>query len=191
MPLLEFGDGDIAVAPFQQLRLQALGLDDGPHQPEGEGRRRAFPQDAERHCRAGRAAHASDAVGDGHPAGRLAVDLPDVVSRQYPRLEGRRVLDGGVHQQFAVAAVQHDADAAEGAGHVHLHLGIVGFGQIAAVRVERGQHAVDGAGQKLLVVDLLHVAGLNDGDHLPEHAQIFGVASAGFSQLLQRRDEQQ
>ena len=86
-----------------------------------------------------------------------------------------RVLDGRHDREHAVAVRDLDAEAAEAALRVDLELLVELGREVGAVRVERGEHAVDGALDQLLGVDLLDVVLLDDRQDVGERLEVLVV----------------
>ena len=82
-----------------------------------------------------------------------------------PSSRGRRLVDRCDHLDEAFLHRDLDADPAELALGLHLHLPELVRAHVARVRVERGEHAVDGALDQLRFVRWLDVVGA----HLLEH----------------------
>src|SRR6185436_1218821 len=83
-----------------------------------------------------------------------------------------RVLDRRDHLDEAVFHADLDAEAAELALRADLQL-LEGFlVEVGGMRVEAGEHAVDGLGDELLVLHRLDVVGLDGAEDLGERAQL-------------------
>jgi hypothetical protein len=125
----------------------------------------------------GLAAHALDRVVQGHALHRRVVELDDQVAGLDAGAEGGRVLDGRDHLDEAVLHADLDAQAAELALGADLQF-LEGFGvEVGRVRVEVGEHAVDGLGDELLVLDRLDVALLDRAEHLGMNARSSSTGS--------------
>ena len=85
------------------------------------------------------------------------------------------------------SAVLHrdlDAEAAELALHLHLHVAEVLGVHVARMRIERGQHAVDRRLDELLVGDLLDIIGAHPLEHLAEQIELavgVGIGRGGVA----------
>ena len=66
-----------------------------------------------------------------------------------------------------------DAEAAELAAGLHLHVVEVVGGQVAGMRVERGEHAVDRGLDQLLGLDLLDILGADAFEDVAEQVELF------------------
>ena len=82
--------------------------------------------------------------------------------------------------------VHFDAEAAELAGGVFLHVGVVDRLQIAGVRIERGQHAVDRGVDQLLLVGRIDIFGADAVEHFAEQRQV-GIDLVGLRGAVRRR----
>ena len=91
-----------------------------------------------------RAAHLVDGLVQVEALDRLAVDLRDDVVGENPGTRGRRVVDRRDDLHEAVFHRHLDAEAAEFAAGLHLHVTEALGVHVARMRIERGQHAVDG-----------------------------------------------
>jgi hypothetical protein len=85
----------------------------------------------------------------------------DIVARLDPCAPGRRVLGRGDDLHGAVLDRDAEPETAVIAVGRSLELVEVGCFDIGAMRVERGEHAVDRALDERLVVDLVHIIGLH------------------------------
>ena len=89
-----------------------------------------------------------------------------------PGLGGRRVVDRRDDLDQAVLHRDLDAEAAELAAGLHLHVAVFLGVEIARMRVERGQHAVDRRLDQLLVADLLDIFGAHPLEHVAEQLEL-------------------
>jgi hypothetical protein len=130
--------------------VEQLGLDRGDHdlgadQVEAQQPRLALAVDVQGHRRVGRAAHAVDRLVAGEVLGGVGPDLDDVVTGLDAGAERRRVLDRLGHRELALDHADLEPEPAELAAGRHVHLARrLGVHEVR-VRIERGQHAVDGA----------------------------------------------
>jgi hypothetical protein len=170
--LLELGDAHVAEIGLHQLLLDALDLDDRAGEGDGQGLGLALAHHGEHDVGAGLAAHLLDRVVQGHALHRAVIQLDNEVAALDAGLEGGGVLDGGDHLDEAVLHAHFDAQAAEFALGAHLEF-LEGFVvEIGGMGVEAGQHAVDGLGDELLVLDRLDVVTLDLAEDFAEGAQI-------------------
>ena len=122
----------------------------------------------------------STASGRVMPCDRLAVDMRDEVAGLQPGARRRRVVDRRDHLDQAVLHRDLDAEPAELAAGLHLHVAEVLGVHVARMRVERGQHAVDRGFDQLLVGDLLDIVGAHALEHLAEQVELpIGVGRVG------------
>ena len=106
---------------------------------------------------------------------RLAVDLGDEVAGLDPGPGGRRVVDRRDDLDQAVLHGDLDAEAAELAPGLHLHVAVLLGVEIARMRIERGQHAVDRRLDQRLVADLLDIFGADPLEDVAEQLELRGT----------------
>ena len=115
------------------------------------------------------------------------VELDDEVAGLDARAVGGRVLDGADHLDEAVFHADFDAEPAELALGADLQL-LERFGvEVGRVRIQAGQHAVDGFGDQLLVVDRLDVVALDAAEDLGEGTQFLDRQRPGSVPLRDGR----
>ena len=117
--------------------LDRVDADDVAHHLHVEGLVDALAHDRERDRRVDRAAHLLDRLLQREPDDLLVVEVGDEVVGQQAGLGGGRVVDGRHHLDDAVLHGDLDAEAAELAAGLHLHVVIVLGAQVGGVRVER------------------------------------------------------
>lgn len=91
---------------------------------------------------------------------------------QHAGLIGGRVVDGGHDLHQAVFHGDLDAQPAELAARLHLHVAVVLWREVARMRIERAQHAVDRGLHEGRVVGNLHIVGSNALEHVAEEVQL-------------------
>ena len=106
------------------------------------------------------------------PLHRVVVDLGDQVARQDAGLRRRRIVDRRDHLDEAVLHRDLDAEPAELAVSRLLHVVPGLLVHVARMRIERGDHAVDGAFDQLGVVGLLDIVGPDPLEHLAEQIEL-------------------
>ena len=102
----------------------------------------------------------------------LIVDVGDHVARQDAGLGRGRIVDRRDHLDEAVFHRDLDAEPAELAMGGLLHVAPALLIHVARMRIERGDHAVDGAFHQLGIVGLLDVAGLDPLEHVAEQIEL-------------------
>ena len=107
-------------------------------------------------------------------------------------LGGRRIVDGRDDLEDVVLHRDLDAEAAELALGLDLHvLEALGV-HVARMRIERGEHAVDGRFDQLAVVGLLDIVGAHALEHVAEQVELLvsvgdgcvGAAHQGIAAAL-------
>ena len=168
------------------LRAHRLDLDHVADDLEFLHLFRGAAHDLELHRRVDRAAHLVDRLVERHALGRIVVDRRDDVARHHARLGGRRVVDRADDLDQAVLLRHFDAETAELAVGLHLHVAIGLRVHVARVRVERTQHAVDRRFDQLRLVGLLDVVVANLLEHVAEQIELaIGVGGGGEGALRQ------
>ena len=169
--LVEAGDPDIADVGALEVRLHRLDLDVGAGELHVEGLA-ALAADRELDIAVDGTAHLLHGLVQRQSLHLLAVDLHDVVVRLDPGARGGRVVDRRDDLDEAVLHGDLDAEAAELAAHLRLQVAKILRIEIARVRIERAQHAVDGGLDELLVVRLLDIVGADTLQHLSEEIEL-------------------
>ena len=183
---LELRDADVAHARFQQLAAHRLHLDDVAHDGEHDGLRDALALQRQGDGALGLAAHHLDGFFQPHVLGGGVADLDDQVAGLDAGLGRGGALDGRDHLDEAVLGADLDAQAAELALGVDLQFLEGVLVQIGRVRIQPGEHAADGVGDQLVVLDGLDVVGLDGAEDFAELAKLVqrkdvaaGVAAFG------------
>src|SRR6185312_16180070 len=118
------------------------------------------------------AAHLVDGLLQGHSLHRLAVQREDQVARLDAGLGGGRIVDRRHHLDDAVLHRDFDAEPAELAPGLDLHV-LVDLGvHVAGVRVERREHALDGILHQRLLVDRLDIVAPHPLQHVAEQVEL-------------------
>ncbi|MNQ88019.1 hypothetical protein D3C85_1032680 [compost metagenome] len=180
--------------PPDGVVVQHLGLDrlHADLRARDRDRERAFlalAVDRQRDLGAGLAAHALDRLLQRQAAHGLVVDAGDQVARLDAGAEGGGVLDRVDDLDQAFLLRDLDPQAGKAAARAFLQFLEVLLVQVGRVRVEAGDHALDGFGQQLLVIHRLHVLALDlaeDVGHQPEL-----VERQGAGRVLGRRRDLQ
>ena len=158
---------------------------------------RALALDLEPGLGIDRTLHLVDGLLERQPLNLVVVDLGDQVAGQDAGLGRRRVVHRRHDLDQAVLHRDLDAEPAELAVGRLLHVlpGLVIH--VTRMRVQRGDHAVDGAFDQLAVVGLLDIVGPDPLEHLAEQIELrIGVSAhrgpgdADRQRALGRRDEQ-
>ena len=135
----------------------------------------------------GRAAHALDGLGQGEAQHRFVVEMGDQVAGLQTRAMRRRVVDRRDHLDEAVLHRDLDAEPADLAAALDLHFPEILGVQIARMRVERGQHAVDRGLDQLFVAHIGDVIRAHPFEHVAEQVeQAIGLGRVRLRLALDR-----
>ncbi len=189
--LLELRDADEAVARLEHPRLHALHLDHVAAHDDLERLLLVLAHDGELHVGVGLAAHLLHGVGEADALQRHFVELDDEIARLHPGAICRRVFDGRDHLHETVLGADLDAEAAEFALGADLKVAIGFLVEERGMRVEAGEHAVDGFLQQLLVFDGLDVVALDAAEHFTEEPQVVDRQHECRSLAIRDRGEMQ
>ena len=154
------------------VRLDGVDADDVAHDLDVERIVDALAHDRQRDRRVDGAAHLLDRLLERQADDLLAVEMRDEVVGQQPGLGGGRVVDRRDDLDDAVLHGDLDAEAAELAAGLHLHVAVVLGAEVGGVRIERGQHAVDRRFDQHRVVGLLDVVGAHPLQHVAEEVEL-------------------
>src|SRR5262249_32660773 len=105
---------------------------------------------------------------EGQPLHRLVVEMGDDVVGHDAGLGRRGVVDRRHDLDQAVLHGHFDAEAAELAAGLYLHVAEALGIHVARMRIEPGQHAVDRRFDELAVVGLFHIVRPHSLDHITE-----------------------
>jgi hypothetical protein len=126
-------------------------------------------------------AHFLDRLVQGEPLHRLIVEVRDDVVGHNAGLGGRRLIDGGYDLDQAVLHGHLDAETAELAAGLHLHVAEALGIHVARMRIEPSQHAVDRRFDELAVVGLFDIVRPHPFEHVAEQAQLpVGIGGGGL-----------
>ncbi len=107
---------------------------------------------------------------------RPCTGSPSSAKIRSPRLDaglaGRRVVDRRHDLDHALLHRDLDAEAAELAARLDLHVLVVLGVHVARVRIERGQHAVDGVLDQRLLVHRLDIVAADAFQHVAEQVEL-------------------
>jgi hypothetical protein len=193
--LLELTQADVLDPGLELLRLHRLHADLLADDVEVLGLGPALAHDADGDARAGLAPHALHRVGELHVLRGDAFDLHDAVAGLDARAIGGRALDGRHHGEDVVTERDLDAEAAEAAGGLDLHLAVHLGIEEGRMRIEAAERALDRVVDDVLGRDLVHVLALDDREHLGEQPQVLvgrrGVLALARDPAAERQGEHQ
>ncbi len=150
-------------------------------------------QDGQRDLGADLAAHLVDRVVEVEALHRDAVDRGDIVAGLQAGARGGRIVDRRNDLHQAVLHRHFDADAAERALGLDLHVGERLGVHVAGMRIEAGDHAVDRGVDELAVIHRADIFGTHRLEGVAEEIELaIGVHVVGAARRRQdaeRRDE--
>ena len=132
----------------------------------------ALAHDGKRDRRVDRPAHLLDRLLQGEAEDLLFIEMGDEVAAHDTGARGRRVLDRLHDLDDAVLHRDFDAETAEFAAGLHLHVAEMLGIEIGRVGIERGQHAVDRRLDQLGILGLLDIVGADPLQHLAEQVEL-------------------
>ena len=153
-------------------RLDGVDADHVAHDFDVERLILALAHDRQRDRRIDRTAHLLDRLLERQADDLLAVEMGDQIVGLQASLGGRRVVDGRNDLDDAVLHGDFDAEAAELAARLHLHVAEILRTEVGGVRIERRQHAVDRRFDQHGVVGLFDVVGANALEHVAEQIEL-------------------
>ena len=167
--LAEGDDADIADIPFG---ARPHGLDLDHRAGDGDLERLAVgAAHGEQDVGVGRTAHALDGLGEREPQHRFVVEMGDQVAGLQARAMGRRVVDRRDHLDEPVLHRDLDPEPADLAAALDLHFAEILGVQVARMRVERGQHAVDRGLDQLFVAHIRDIVRAHPFEHVAEQVE--------------------
>ena len=172
-------------SPFD-FRAHRAHADDVAHDRHFDRLVLALAHDGELDLGVHRSAHLLDRLVQGQALHLLVVELGDDVVGQDAGLGGGRLVDRRHHLDQAVFHGDLDAEPAEFAAGLHLHVAEALGVHVARMRIEPGQHAVDRGFDQLGVVRLLDVVGAHALEHVAEQIEL--PVGVGHRRLGARAD---
>ncbi len=169
---LEAGDADVADVAAFDARACVADRDHLADDAKLDGLIGALARDAQANGRVDRSAHLVDGLLEGEPLDLLVVEMGDEVAGLDAGLGRGRAVHGRHHLDHAGLHGDLDAEAAELAARLGLHVAEVLGVEERRVRVERGQHAVDRRLDKFRVVGLLDVLGTDVLEDVAEQIEL-------------------
>ena len=167
----EGADADIADILVFGVRLDRAHADDVADDLDVE-RFLAFAQDGQRDRRIDLAAHLVDGLVEGETLDLLAIKLGDEIVGHDAGPGGGRFVDRRHHLDDAVFHGHFDAQPAEFAAGLHLHVLEALGGHVARMRIERGQHAVDRRFDQLLFFRHFDIVRPDAIEHVAEEIKL-------------------
>ena len=170
--LVEGGDADIGDVVLLDARAHRTDADVVAHQRDVDRIVLALADDLQPDLGVDRAAHLLDGLVEGQTLHRFVVELGDDVVGHDAGLRRRRVVDRRDDLDQAVFHRDFDAEAAELAAGLHLHVAEALGVHVAGVRIEAGQHAADRGLDQLAVVGLLDIVAAHALEHVAEQIEL-------------------
>ena len=168
---VEGGEPDIADVALA-MPFDAVDMNDGAHQRHVEGLFLAVAQDRERDLGADGTTHLVDGVVERHALDGIAVDGGNVIAGLEAGLGGGRIVDGRDHLDESVFHRHFDADAAELAFGLDLHVGEAFCVHVARMGIEARHHAFDGTVDQLVVLNRAHIVGADLFEGVAEEIEL-------------------
>ena len=169
--LIEGRDLDVDHVVFE-TGLDWIDADDVAHDLDVEGLVRALADDRQVDRGIDEAAHLLDRLLERQAHDLLVVQVRDEITGQQSSLRGGGIVDRRDHLYDAVLHRHLDAEAAEFAAGLHLHVLEILRIKISRVWVERGQHAVDGTLDQSRILGLFDIIRAHALQHVAEQIQL-------------------
>ena len=170
--LVEGGDADIADVVALGVVLHRVDVDHVARDLDVERILGALAHDGERDRRIDRPAHLLHRLLQGEAENLLLVEMGDEIAAHQAGARGGGILDRRDHLDDAILHRDLDAEAAEFAAGLHLHVAEMLRVEIGRMRVERGQHAVDRRLDQLGIVGLLDIVRAHALQDLAEQVEL-------------------
>ena len=171
--VLELGNADPGEAGLDHLGFDALHADFLALHCHHQWLVFIFAGDGQRNLGIRFAAHFLDRFVQRQTFDRGAVETGDQVAGLEPGAVGGRILDRRDHLDVAVFHADFDAETDKFAHRAFTQF-LEGFlVEIGGMGVERGDHAGNGLGQQLLVVDRFYIIALDQTEYIRQLAQLF------------------
>ena len=178
--LVEGGDADVADVVLFDARAHRADADIVAHQRDVDRIVLALADDLEPDLGVDRPAHLLDRLVQGQALHGFVVEIGDDVVGHDAGLGGGRIVDRRDHLDQAVFHRDLDAETAELAAGLHLHVAEALGVHVARMRIEPGQHAADGGFDQLAVVGLLDIVAAHPLEHVAEQIELaVGVRGRG------------
>ena len=178
--LVEGGDADIGDVVAFDARAHRADADVVAHQRDVDRIVLALADDLQLDLGVDRPAHLLDGLVEGEALHGFVVEIGDDVVGHDAGLRRRRVVDRRDHLDQAVFHRDFDAEAAELAAGLHLHVAEALGVHVARMRIEAGQHAADRGFDQLAVVGLLDIVAAHPLEHVAEQIELaIGVRGRG------------
>src|SRR5262249_23777215 len=170
--LVELGDADKADIVAFEVRAHGAHLDACADNGDLDGLILALAHDLELDLGVLRPTHFLNRLVQGEPLHRLVVEVGDDVIRHDAGFGCRRLVDWSDDLDQPVLHGHFDAETAELAARLHLHIAEALGVHIARMWIEPRQHSVDRRFNQLAVVGLFHVVRPYPLEHIPKQAYL-------------------
>ena len=179
--LVELGDADIADVVAFDTHADRADADHVARDRDLDRLVLTLAHDGQLDLGVHRPAHLLDRLVQGEALHLLAVELRDHVVRHHAGLRGGRLVDRRDDLDEAVFHRDLDAEPAELALGLHLHVAEVLRVHVARMRIEPVEHPVDRLLDQLRIVRLLDVVGADTLEHVAEQIELaVGVRGGGL-----------
>src|SRR5260221_379360 len=169
---IERGDADIADIVAFGARAHRADTDVVAHQRDLNRVVLTLANDLQPDLGIDRPAHFFDGLIKGQALHRFVVESGDDVVGHDAGLGRRRIIDRGDDLDQSVFHRDFDAEPAEFAAGLHLHVAEALGIHVARMRIEAGQHSADGRFDELAVVGFLDVVAADPFEHIAEQIEL-------------------
>ena len=170
--LVELRQLDVGDVVALHVRAHRAHADDVAGDRDFDRLVRALAHHAQLDLGVDRSTHLFDGLVQGQALHRFVVEMGDDVVGQDAGLGGGRLVDRRHHLHEAVFHRDFDAETAEFAAGLHLHVTEALGVHVARMRIEAGQHAVDRGFDQLGVVGPLDIVGAHALEHVAEQIEV-------------------
>ena len=196
--LLELAQANIRKPRLEDGHANARDTNRGPLDHEGLGSGPALAPDLDHHLGATWTAHELDGLEQVHVLGgdaavvlRAGADRDNLILRLDPGLRRRGAIDRGNDHDEAIALGDLDPEAFELTLGVELDLLVEVGREVARVRIQNVQHALESALDQRVLIDVIHVVLLDEMEHVRQQRQFPIIGPGEALQVPHAEEEKQ